>query len=156
MALIRSILVPVDFSENSRSALEYAAEFARRFGAELDVLHVWEVPTFVPVESAALADAGTSILELARKAAERQLEIFVATAAQKGIRVRDAKNVPGHPAHAIVDAATAGGYDLLVLGTHGRTGLSRTLIGSVAERVVRHAHCPVLTVRSRELRTPGS
>jgi len=148
MSAVRRMLVPIDFSEPSRAAFEYAAELARRFEAEVHVLHVWEAPTFVAPGSAVGGSSATSISDIVRKGAERALDEFVTAAINRGRIVHSSRAEAGHPAHAIVDAAAAGRYDLIVLGTHGRTGLSRALIGSVAERVVRHAPCPVLTVRS--------
>jgi len=152
MQHIRQILVPVDFSEPSRKALDYAATLARSFGASVDVLHVWEVPTFVPAGSVVGAGAGggdVSLLELVRKGAEDAMTRFVAEAAERGITLRSSRVEPGAPAHKIADLAGELGYDLIVLGTHGRTGLSRVLLGSVAESVVRHAPCPVLVVRAK-------
>jgi nucleotide-binding universal stress UspA family protein len=90
-----------------------------------------------------------SMYEFIRKDAEQALDEFMGEARKRGIDVRSARAERGHPAHAIVEAANQGTYDLIVLGTHGRTGLARVLIGSVAERVVRLAGCPVLTVRPR-------
>jgi universal stress protein A len=149
MQAIRKILVPVDFSESSRVALEYAAGWATPFDAKIDVLHVWQAPAFVPLPTlpeAAPADA--TLVEIVKKTAEQALDRFVAEAQKRGVSVREAISEPGSPAHTIVDVAKKGGYDLLVLGTHGHTGLAHALIGSVAERVVRHASCPVLTVPS--------
>ncbi len=150
MTPIRQILVPIDFSEPSRVAFEYAVELARPFGASVDVIHVWEAPSFVPFGSG--LDAGVSsvpLLEMVRKNAEAAVEQFVSDATKRGSAVRASRAELGSPALTIADAAKTGHYDLIVMGTHGRTGLSRTLIGSVAERVVRHAPCPVLTVRTR-------
>lgn len=147
MTTIRQILVPVDFSEHSSAALDYAAGLARMAGASVDVLHVWQVPIFEP-PGPLVPEAATSLWEAARRNAEQAVETFRAAASKRGIAVRSSKAVAGTPANAIVDVAESGGYDLIVIGTHGRTGISRALIGSVAERVVRHAHCPVLAVRS--------
>jgi nucleotide-binding universal stress UspA family protein len=149
MNAIRRILVPIDFSEASRAAFDYAIELARSVGASVDVLHVWEVPTFLAPGSAVVVGAsGTSLVEMVRTAAEDGLEKFVTDAAARGAKVNEWRAEPGSPAFAITEAARTAEYDLIVIGTHGRTGLSRALIGSVAERVVRHAPCPVLTVRS--------
>jgi universal stress protein A len=147
MTAIRRILVPVDFSEPSRAAFDYAAGVARAFGATLDVLHVWEVPAFVPPGTVAVGPAGVSLVELVKTSAENALDDFVSNARRRGIEVRSARTELGAPAHVIADAAAKGEYDLVVVGTHGRTGMSHALIGSVAERVVRHAPCPVLSVR---------
>ncbi|HWP06441.1 MAG TPA: universal stress protein [Polyangiaceae bacterium] len=148
MGTIHRILVPVDFSEPSRRALDYAAELARPLGATLEVLHVAEIPAFVP--SASLPEARASDLSLfavVRESAGRLLAQFVGEAAERGIVVRASRLELGSPAQVITQVAVADGYDLIVIGTHGRTGLTRALMGSVAERVVRHAPCPVLSVR---------
>ena len=148
MSPIRRILVPVDFSESSRAALDYAVGLARGFDAQVDVLHVWEVPSFAPPGTVMFTSGGTPLPNIVRTAAEEALEGFVSAAAKRGVAVHSSRTEQGHPVQAIIEAATSGKYDLIVLGTHGRTGLSRALIGSVAERVVRHAPCPTLTVRS--------
>jgi len=150
MKAIRHILVPSDFSEPSRAALEYAAELSRAFGASLDVLHVWEAPTFIP--PASLLEAGVadlSLVEVFRKNAEDALAKFVDDARKREIVVRASFAELGPPARVITEFARKREYDLIVIGTHGRTGLSHALIGSVAERVVRHASCPVLAVRGQ-------
>jgi nucleotide-binding universal stress UspA family protein len=95
-------------------------------------------------------------MELARTSAERDLGTFLDDAARRGKPVHDSRSIAGNPVHVITDTAKNDGYDLIVLGTHGRTGLSRALIGSVAERVVRHAPCPVLTVRLPQPKTANS
>jgi nucleotide-binding universal stress UspA family protein len=148
MGTIHRILVPVDFSEPSRRALDYAAELARPLGAAIEVLHVVEIPAFVP--SAGLPEARASDLSLAalvRESAEKLLAQFVGEAAERGIAVRASRLELGSPPQVITGIAVKEDYDLIVLGTHGRTGLTRALMGSVAERVVRHAPCPVLSVR---------
>jgi nucleotide-binding universal stress UspA family protein len=147
MSEIRRILVAVDFSEPSRLAFDYAANLGEKFGADVDVLHVWEVPAFVPPGGVVVVgNASASLADMVKKAAEEGLERFIADGVKRGVRIREAHVQMGYPAHTIVEAAV--GYDLLVLGTHGRSGVSRVLLGSVAERVVRHAPCPVLTVRN--------
>lgn len=149
MNAIRHILVPADFSEPSRAALDYAAELARPFDASIDVLYVWEAPTFIPTRGlpeAAVPDL--SLLELFRKNAEDALAQFVREAQARAIEVRASFAEFGPPASTITDFARKREYDLIVIGTHGRTGFSRAFIGSVAERVVRHATCPVLAVRA--------
>jgi universal stress protein A len=146
---IRQILVPTDFSEPSRAALDYAAELAHAVGASIDVLHVWELPVFIPPSM--LPDAGVadfSVLDIYRKGAESELAEFVRKAKQEGIGVRAAFAELGPPARTIAEFASRRAYDLIVIGTHGRTGLAHVVIGSVAERVVRYAHCPVLAARA--------
>jgi nucleotide-binding universal stress UspA family protein len=146
MNSIRQILVPVDFSEQSRAALDYAAGLARMSGASIDILHVWEIPAFEP-PGPIVAEASMTLWEVSQRNAEQALLGFREAASKRGIDIRASRAVAGDPWRSIVDAAKGGGYDLIVIGTHGRTGFSRALIGSVAERVVRHAHCPVLAVR---------
>jgi nucleotide-binding universal stress UspA family protein len=155
MTQVQRILVPVDFSEGSRRALEYAADLARRYGATIDVLHVWDVPTYLPADT--LVSSGSQAWELTRLAqstAEANLEKFVAEAAEEGIPIARTRAEPGVPSQVIADAAKNDDYDLIVMGTQGRTGLPRVLLGSVAERVVRHATCPVLTVREKPHEKP--
>jgi len=144
------MLVPVDFSVPSRTALDYASELSKTLGATLDVLHVWQAPSYVPVGSG-IVGAGigeATMAEMIRKNAEEALDGFIDEARKRGVTIRSARTLGGPPAWSIVDAAREGKYDLIVIGTHGRTGLPRVLLGSVAENVVRHADCPVLTVRS--------
>jgi len=148
------ILVATDFSEPSRAALDYAANLAKKLEASVDLLHVWEAPTFVvPGTGMTSIYVGSgageqTIEEVMRQSANHAMDEFVAKAKARGVAVRSMKTEQGRPAHAIVEAAKSGEYDLIVIGTHGRTGLPRVLLGSVAENVVRHARCPVLTVRT--------
>jgi len=152
---IGRILVATDFSEPSRAALDHAANLAKNLEASLDLLHVWEAPTFV-LPGAGMTSVHVStgsgeqtIEEVMRRSATEAMDAFVAEARARGVAVRSQKTEQGHPAHTIVEAAKSGEYDLIVIGTHGRTGLPRVLLGSVAENVVRHAHCPVLSVRTQ-------
>ncbi len=140
------ILVPMDFSAPSDAALEYARTVATRFGASLHLLHVAEDPyrsvyttdVFVP-EIEGLRDG---ILD----SALGRLEDRVSPQDVSG-RHTTIDAVIGTPAWSIVDYAGAHDIDLIVMGTHGRGGMSHLLMGSVAERVVRTAPCPVLIVR---------
>jgi len=145
---ITRILVPIDFSPSSRAALEYATFLAGETGAALEVLHVWEPPGYVGPDTLALLPvaAGQPGWEQTRLDVTREVDQFLAKAGvrpkQVSVRVE-----AGEPSDKILSVASDGGADLLVMGTHGRTGLARLLIGSVAEAVVRRATCPVLTVR---------
>lgn len=143
-AEVRRILVPVDFSEHSQRALAHAKEIAGLFGARLDVLHV--------IEEVALPDAyGYQLIPIAlgqvqarsREVLERLLQQAPGPEVPASIEVR-----PGYPALTIADYAAETGADLIVLSSHGRTGLRRLLIGSVAEQVLRLAPCPVFVVKS--------
>jgi nucleotide-binding universal stress UspA family protein len=141
----KRICCPVDFSETARAALEVACDLARRFEAELILLHAYPIPGYTFPDGSVVASP-RMMQELA-DGAERHLAEWKAIAESLGAaRVSTSKSV-GEPAAEIVAFARDGGVDLLVLGTHGRTGLEHALMGSIAERVVRKARCPVLTVR---------
>jgi nucleotide-binding universal stress UspA family protein len=145
---LRSILVPVDFSPCSDKALDYAVAFSKQFGAGLVLLHVVE-PMVYPENYLAVPTVNEDINASLTKAAEEKLGIQ-----RERIGVDDSKvegmTRLGRPYVEIVEAAKAAGADLIILGTHGHTGLKHVLLGSTAERVVRHAPCPVLTVRDPE------
>lgn len=143
---IRRILCPLDFSESSEHALLYAREFARAHDAELLLLHVVELPvTYLAADVALPADS----LERERQRGRENLEAVAETARQDWPRVRS-RFEEGSPHPWIVIVARDEGIDLIVMGTHGRTGLAHVLMGSVAEKVVRMAPCPVLTVKHPE------
>lgn len=144
---ITRILVPVDFSPHSDRALRYAARLAGWLGASVELVHVvdnpfasgaWTSEIYVP----SLPQMLESLVADARK----RLEALKKVVADQGVKV-DAMVLEGQPAFAIIDHAADGRFDLIVMGTHGRTGFSHAFMGSVAERVVRRAPCPVLTVR---------
>jgi nucleotide-binding universal stress UspA family protein len=141
---IKRILVPTDLSEAARSAVKLAAELGRAFRAELVLLFVVE-PSYTSgdVLSAALASVLDKLSETARAALAREVAIL----RERGVRARS-RISEGTAAAVIVETARKVPVDLIVIGTHGRTGLSHVLLGSVAERVVRTAQCPVLTVPS--------
>jgi len=144
---ISRILVPVDFSAHSDEALRYAAALGSRLGASLELLHVVEDP-FV---------SGAWSSEVYVPNVPELLDNLVADAKRRLSDLKDVvvpESVPaatavlkGRPAHTIVEHAKDGHFDLVVMGTHGRTGLAHLVMGSVAEAVVRRAPCPVLTVR---------
>ena len=141
---IERILVPIDFSESSMKALDEAVEFNRPYGAELILMFAvergyYESPLLVP-------DSG-GLLEQQARAAEQRLEEIRAKLTADGIKCRSLVEF-GAPYQAIVDAATKVGASLIVMSTHGRTGLAHVLFGSVAERVVQYASCPILLLRS--------
>ena len=151
MLPLNKILVPTDLSASGGRVLGEAQRFAESFCATIDLLYVWSPPALVAPESVITGVGITDqpLLEWLGKNASEQLEKFESDARNSGIEVSHSFCDVGDPATAIVDRATSGGYDLLVLGTHGRTGLSHLLMGSVAEKVVRLAPCPVLTVRAQ-------
>jgi len=147
MLKFKKVLCPVDFSENSKVALSHAADLARASGGELVVLHVVE-PILYPVEYG-MAPVPTVDLESTATAnARTKLDELVQEYDQRGIVV-GTKVIFGRADSQICDFASEGDFDLIVLATHGLTGLKHLLLGSVAERVVRHAACPVLTVKRK-------
>ena len=148
---ITRILVPVDFSDHSDLALRYANRLAERFNATMEVLHVVDDPFVAGAWSPeAMAPNIPELLDDLVGAARKKLADMQAAAIDKGTRFTTrvlTSIVSGKPADCITDYARTEPFDLIVMGTHGRTGLSHALLGSVAERVVRTAPCPVMTVR---------
>jgi nucleotide-binding universal stress UspA family protein len=143
---IKQVLVPVDFSECSKKALQYAVALAREHKASIALLYV--VPTNYAVGE--FGDINyTSIEEDERSRAERELAAL-AVDEVRGVVAADTLIRNGSPATAIIDVAKKLPADVIVIATHGRTGLTHALLGSVAEHVVRKAPCPVLVVRERE------
>jgi len=143
----KKILCPVDFSDASRAAMQVASELARRFEGEVTVFHAYPLPGYTLPEGTVLPATGM-LQELAEQT-DALLERWKAEALADGApRVTTDKAV-GEPAAEIVAAAEDGKFDVIVVGTHGRTGLAHVLLGSVAERVVRRAPMPVITVRPK-------
>ena len=143
--MFRHILVPVDFSEHSKVALRLAVQLARAHGGQLTLLHVGSEPGFyvggpdIPLTLVAqyeelAAAEGHEVERLAREEVPPDVTWRV--------ELRD-----GYPPETILAAAESTGCDLIVMGTHGRTGLGRALLGSVTERVLHHAKVPVLVTR---------
>jgi nucleotide-binding universal stress UspA family protein len=140
---LKTIVVPVDFSQPSNNALRYAIRLADQFGSILRLVHVVEPAPFLndlPNVALIRSDA-----ELA-KAAKVKLQALAQDEIDELITVYPEVRI-GKPYQEIVAAAKVGDADLIVIATHGYTGLKHTFLGSTAERVVRHAHCPVLVVR---------
>lgn len=142
---LKKILVPVDFSDCSNKALQYAIPFARQFDAELTLLHV--VQPFVAIPEMPSVDAAL-IQSQMREAGKNQLDTLRRTIDEE-IPSKTMLRV-GSPHVEIINAAKESGIDVIILSTHGRTGLTHVFLGSNAERVVRHAGCPVLIVREQE------
>ena len=145
---ITRILVPVDFSPHTERAFCYATTLAHRLDAKVELLHVvdnpfvagaWSVEVYSPNIDELLAELSAD--------AGRRLAGLKETAAALGVTAETVV-LRGRPWQSIVEHAAAGGFDLIVMATHGRTGLAHAVVGSVAERVVRNAQCPVLTIRS--------
>ena len=145
---LSTILVPTDFSEPSVDALNYAKLLAERFNASIHLLHVVQDPLS---QSWALETAGTlpaDLLNDLESFARRDLEKAMPDADRHTYHAK-LVTVVGTPFSKIVDYAKNNGIDLIVIGTHGRGAIAHAILGSVAERVVRFAPCPVLTVRHK-------
>jgi nucleotide-binding universal stress UspA family protein len=146
------ILCPVDFSPGSQQAMRTAVRIANEHDAELVLLHAWHVPAATSAGDYAYA---SDIVQTMSEDAQHALENAVGEARKLGARRVTSKMLSGPPWQQIVEAAQREtSLGLIVIGTHGRTGLSRVLMGSVAELVVRHAPCPVLTIRPANEPTP--
>ncbi|MEW6681342.1 MAG: universal stress protein [Nitrospirota bacterium] len=156
MKPIKRILVATDFSDCSREAVDYALSFAERVGAEVEIVHVVERPVYFEVGVAHSLqlrhDVDQWLRELKAEAAKR-LEALVKEVRNRKPGVRSSLR-EGMPVDELLKAAGETSADLIVIGTHGRTGLPHVLLGSVAERVVRGAGCPVLTVRPKSRARP--
>lgn len=143
---IRRILTPTDFSDHSERATVYAAALARELKADLVFLHVVETPTYgVPFAAPPPSSVGIEFHRIARDTLETAAKLL----RENGMKV-DVVVAEGTPHSAIVDIARKEQANLIVMATHGRTGLARALIGSVAEKVVRTSPIPVLTVSLTE------
>ena len=142
---VRTILVPIDFSSNSQTVLEWAAHLAEEHGSRLVLLHVYHLPVdFQQLEGAYLPpDFWTQV----KADAQENLERAAAPLRERGLTVETAVR-EGYPATAIEEEARARKADLVVIGTRGHTGVKHLLLGSVAERVVQKAPCPVLAVKT--------
>jgi nucleotide-binding universal stress UspA family protein len=141
----KKILCPIDFSDASRAALETAAELAKRYGATVALFHAYPVPGYTFPDGSFVASS--KMLDELSGQANLHMAEWKVLAEGMGIGQVEVATAIGEPAHEILEFARAQKVDLVIIGTHGRTGLQHALMGSVAERVVRRATCPVLTVR---------
>lgn len=139
----KKVLVATDFSEPAGRAVERALDVARRYGAGLHLVHVWEAPLVV---GGAISGTEFDWITPMERSARTQLDAAVEGLRAEGVEVTSTLR-SGAAWDCIVTLADEVGADLVVVGTHGRTGLRRALMGSVAERVVRHSPVAVLTVR---------
>jgi nucleotide-binding universal stress UspA family protein len=145
MMALQKILCPIDFSPGSRQAMRAAVRLANEAGAELVLAHAWYVP---PMAFGAEYDLAAELMEEIRIDAQAALEAAAREAAALGATRLSSRLVTGSPPHELVRVLEHDPeFELVVMGTHGRTGLARVLLGSVAESVVRRAPCPVLVVR---------
>ncbi len=145
---IERILVPVDYSSCSRAALRFALEVATRFQATLDVVHVWDRPSYVSdaVMTTTEPVSGKSLIRLIQDNAQRDLDEFLGSAQLPPGAGPVGRLLSGDPATTLLHELKLGKHDAVVVGTHGRTGLSHLLLGSVAEKLARLSPVPVMTV----------
>jgi nucleotide-binding universal stress UspA family protein len=147
MVSFKKILVPVDFGESSKQALDLAIDLAKQYGSELTLLHTWEIPVY---GYGAMEFSAMDMLTPIQGAATEQLDALLVEVrrqlpATKGLIAR---GVAWRELLTIIEESRP---DLVVMGTHGRRGLGRAILGSVAEKIVRMSPVPVLTVRSKNV-----
>ena len=145
---LKQILVATDFSEPSEVAVNYGRDLSRSYGATLHVVHV--VENMYAFYGAEVGFAAADVERSIEAAVRRDLDATIAKVGGDAIDVRAVVTHGGNVAHAVTEYARNHAVDLIIVGTHGRGAVSRFLMGSVAERVVRSAPCPVLTVRAHE------
>lgn len=144
---IKRILCAIDFSDASREALNFSVELGRQFSATVTLFHVYQLPGYTLPEGVVLP--GPDTLSKMFERIDTVLGEWRSEAEGRGVTA-DMVSVQGSPWTEIVERAKTGDYHMIVVGSHGHTGLRHMLLGSTAERVVRHAPCPVLTVRTRD------
>jgi universal stress protein A len=155
MNLFKKILVPTDNSKNSKEAFKYAVDLAKKHDSMIYVLHVIDISY---IEEAGRFE--TSYFKLPNGYGENLLQEgkaetdeFIKEGLGENQELRIERYIrKGNPYTEIVNFAKEIGSDLIIMGTHGRTGLSHVLMGSITEKIVRKAHCPVLTVKPRKLK----
>jgi len=148
---IDTILVPNDFSDCAPGVVRRAAQLATALDAELVLMHSYEIPSGLTPETRIEPESKgppVAVGEHLRSGAEGRMPAFVRLAEAEGARARALVRA-GKPVDAILEAADEVGAGMIVMGTHGRRGLHRVLLGSVAEAVLRRSELPVMTVRSR-------
>lgn len=152
MKNISKILVPLDFSAHSTRALEFGVDLARRYDARLELVHVFDIGVYTMPDGMPMFASGQFDEIMAD--VDRLLAAAKHDALAGGALLVETKRLDGKPDVEILREARDGRFDLIVLGTHGRTGLKHIVLGSVAERIVRHAPCPVFTVKAVEHSEP--
>lgn len=151
MSNVKKILVPVDFSECSVAAAKQALAISGPLGAKLDVIHTYDLPSFIaPSMVMYPSQFEAPMTSHAEQQASEQLANFCRRVGLFDHPDVSARVMLGPAGPTILDIATAEHPDLIVIGTHGRTGVARFLMGSTAEKVLRHAPCPVLAVKAPE------
>ncbi len=148
---IRSILVPIDFSIHSKNALRYAVPLARQFGASVHLIYVVE-PTIYPADLGFGQVVLPGVEDELREKGGEELQSLIAKEIGRGVTASFVVRT-GNPHQEILREAAEKHVDLIVVATHGHSGVEHMLFGSTADRIVRHAKCPVLSIRPA---TPGS
>ena len=138
------VLCPIDFSDPARAAMRAAVDVCRLTSGELTLFHAYELPGYTLPEGSVVASP--KMLQDLSDQADVHLAEWKHLAEEMGATKVNVEKGIGEPALSIVELARERGFDLVVVGTHGRTGFRHALLGSVAERVVRRAGCPVLTI----------
>ncbi len=146
---IKSVLCPIDFSDSSEHALTYAIALAQSYDATLKLLHVVQPPLMSVPGDPMVPEFSSEVMEDIAAASRRRLD-EIATKTREQVANVETEIATGSPFVEIITVAKDQDVDLIVIGTHGRTGLAHVMIGSVAEKVVRKAPCPVLTVKHPE------
>jgi universal stress protein A len=147
---LKNVLVAIDFGEASETALAYGRELARMAGATLHVLHVVENVIAGAVGVEGYVTDFASLQREVEESARKQLDSMVTDEDRRTLAAKTVTKTSNSPALSIVPYARDAHIDLIIVGTHGRGGMAHLFMGSVAERVVRTAPCPVLTVRNPE------
>jgi universal stress protein A len=150
MPIADSILVATDFSDGARHGLQKAAEIARVTGAKVTVCHVLDPSPLAPYATRGSGAKQIEVEQEVEQAIHATMSELVSEHFAGIDRAKTALIISANAADGICHYAAKEGVDLIIVSTHGRTGLAHLLIGSVAEKVVRHAPCPVLTVRARQ------
>jgi nucleotide-binding universal stress UspA family protein len=148
MTLFKKILVATDFSAHATAATQLACELAQQSEAALCLVHVYDTLPFALPEGSTIYDVAS--LARLREDLTKQLAAAQRSALERGVRQVETKLIEGQPYREIVRAAEEWGAQLIVTGTHGRSGMAHLLLGSVAERVARKAPCPVVVVPLKE------
>ena len=146
----RNFLVPIDFSEHSKKTIQYAIQLATLTGASIRILHVFQISDYPAAFYHGLyleQEAVKVHLEAAKREADAQLSLVAEEIRAHGVEAGSMFRT-GNPYEEIVSAAKETGIDLIVIGSHGYTGLGRLLLGSTADRVLQYAPCPVLVVKA--------
>ena len=150
MVGIKKILVPTDFSEYSKSALPYAVDLAKKYNARMVILHIFDEELLSPI----FFEAGGSAKEYYDRLQNRfeaAIDDFLSGVDTENVEV-EAQLGNGTPFVEIIRFARENGVDLIIMGTHGRSGIAHALLGSVTEKVVRKSPCPVMVVRHPEFK----